>query len=110
MNYEKFGAAVTLTDKELCECVNAHTELVEPNDISDMIISFIERLNEHDRAIFDKALPGEKVILVCSELYKLGVVSGMYLLNEAIKEQFKDMQARKKEREYRKVHSDNAKA
>lgn len=110
MNYEKFGATVTMSMEQIGEVVNSHIEDFDINKVTDMIAEIIERQPEGEKQKIKDAPPIVKLTYIAREMYSLGFMYGLYMYNETLKEQFKDMQARKKEREYKKVCSDNAKA
>lgn len=98
MNYEKFGAAVTMSLEELKDVVESHMEDIDMERITDMMANIAERETEEESQAMREATPIIKISYMCRETYRLGFMYGLYMYNEVLKEEFKDMQARKVER------------
>lgn len=98
MNYEKFGAAVTMSLEELKDVVESHMEDIDMERITDMMASIAEQETEEEAQAMREAAPIFKISYMCRETYRLGFMYGLYMYNEVLKEEFKDMQARKVER------------
>lgn len=98
MNYEKFRAAVTMSLEELKDVVESHMEDIDMERITDMMASIAEQETEEEAQAMREAAPIFKISYMCRETYRLGFMYGLYMYNEVLKEEFKDMQARKVER------------
>lgn len=112
MNYEKFGAAISLNDQQLLEAVNHHMELIQPVAILEMINDSAEELLEKgSKELLDQSSSIERMVLFAMQLYKRGFISGLVLYNDALKEELKEMQQRKNDRlQKRKDRARSAKA
>lgn len=98
MNYEKFGAAVTMSLEGLKDVVESRMENIDMERITDMMASIAEQETEEEAQAMREAAPIIKISYMCRETYRLGFMYGLYMYNEVLKEEFKDMQARKVER------------
>ena len=102
MNYEKFGAAISMSPEDIADEVKNHMEEIDAERVIDMIIEILGRESEEEQEVFKNAAPITKITYVAREMYCLGYMCGLYICNEALKKMFADMQARKVERANKK--------
>ncbi len=79
-----------MSDSELANIVSDTAAKLTPEEVIDMILRIVKESDEEEPGVLKNAAPIMKITYIGKELYKYGFMVALHLMNESIKESFKE--------------------
>ena len=85
---ETMREAIVMENEQIGEFVS---EYKVPIDVFEAIIDVVSEAQKKEPEVVKRLAPIDEIHFMCDEAFKRGVMTGMYIFNESLKETFDDM-------------------